>query len=70
MTLHRLGECCNYVNIQSENGPAYGSEPGLGDYAKIRNYVYQNIMDDGQFLSKDSDGTWIVCSNYHYRLLQ
>ena len=64
--LNHLGECCNQVNIQND-GPksGIGVWGSFGDYEKIGNgsTVYENIMVDGYFLYKDSDGDWVVRKN-------
>ena len=73
MTLNRLGECCNQINIQSDGPASVHQSNTLGDYRKYGNdsNVYKNIIDSSdEFLYKDSVGDWVVCTNCQYRLLQ
>ena len=73
MTLNHLGECCYHVNIQSEGPVSVHQWPRMGDYEKYGHdgIVYKNIMDStGEYLYKDSEGYWVVCTNCQYRLLQ
>jgi hypothetical protein len=74
MTLRHLGECCNEVNIQSDDPASVLKWDKLGDYKKYGNdsNVYKNIMDSTveKYLYKNSNGDWVVCTNWQYRLLQ
>ena len=73
MTVNHLGECCNQINIQSDGPASVHQDTRLGDYRRYGNdsNVYKNIMDnDGEFLYKDSEGHWVVCTNCQYSLLQ
>ena len=73
MALNHLGECCNQVNIQSDGTASVLKWDKLGDYKKYGNdsNVYKNIMfSTGKYLYKNSDGYWMVCTNWQYRLLQ
>ena len=72
MSLNHLGECCNQVNIQSEGPAAVHQDIIMGDYKRYGNdrIVYKNIVDStGEYLYKDVDGDWVVCTNCQYRLL-
>ena len=65
INLNNLGECCNHVNIQSDGPASVHKLSILGDYEKNGNdsNVYRNVMGSGEFLFKDSDGQWMVCTN-------
>ena len=76
MTYNNLGQCCNYVNIQSDSPASEVQHYFMGDYEKIGNdsNVYKSVMDSGFFLHKspsvDGVSRWMVCTNYLCSSLQ